>query len=40
MFKGASRSFAFKFAKYAEGEFFAPNATMLRAAGEYRRVVW
>ena len=32
MFKGASRSFAFKFAKYAEGEFVAPNATMLKAA--------
>ncbi len=32
MFKGASRSFVFKFAKYAEGEFFAPNATMLKAA--------
>lgn len=32
MFKGASRSFAYKFAKYADGEFFAPNATMLKAA--------
>lgn len=32
MFKGASRSFAFKFQKYADGEFAAPTTSMIKAA--------
>lgn len=32
MFKGQSRSFVFKFAKYAEGDLSSPTSTMLKAA--------